>query len=105
MSYDLAAGRDLMRERGLVTIMLVWIENDQLFHARNAFASGGVLEDPATGAAAAAFSGYLRDVSWPHGGKITIIQGEDMGAKSIITAEIPDEKGASIRVSGEVRQI
>ncbi|MEM5519723.1 PhzF family phenazine biosynthesis protein [Sulfitobacter sp. AS59] len=105
MSYDLAAGRDLMREHGLVTIMLVWVENDQLFHARNAFASGGVLEDPATGAAAAAFSGYLRDVSWPHGGKITIIQGEDMGAKSIITAEIPDEKGASIRVSGEVRQI
>ncbi|WP_176248508.1 PhzF family phenazine biosynthesis protein [Sulfitobacter sp. HGT1] len=105
MSYDLAAGRDLMRAHGIVTIALVWVEDNQRFHVRNAFASGGVIEDPATGAAAAAFAGYLRDIKWPHGGKITIIQGEDMGAKSIITAEIPDEKGASIRVSGEVRQI
>jgi PhzF family phenazine biosynthesis protein len=105
MSYDLTAGRDLMREYDLVTIALVWVETDQVFHVRNAFASGGVIEDPATGAAAAAFAGYLRDIAWPHAGEITIIQGEDMGAKSIITAEIPDEKGASIRISGEVRHI
>jgi len=47
----------------------------------------------------------LRDMGWPHGRAVTLIQGEDMGAKSVIWAEIPDEKGASIRVSGEVRQI
>lgn len=105
MSYDLDGGRMLMRAHGLVTIALVWAQGDQLFHIRNAFASGGVLEDPATGAAAAAFGGYLRDMAWPHGGEITLIQGEDMGAKSIITAQIPYEKGASIRVSGTVRTI
>lgn len=105
MAYPLDAGRALMQAHNLVTIALVWVEDDQLFHVRNAFASGGVLEDPATGAAAAAFAGYLRDVDWPHGGEITLIQGEDMGARSIIHAQIPPQRGSSIRVSGEVRQL
>ncbi len=103
MSYDLGAGRDLMNLAGLVTIALVYAETDQRFHARNPFASGGVLEDPATGAAAAALAGYLRDIEWPHGGRIEIIQGEDMGMKSRLTAEIPAEAGSSIRVSGNAR--
>ena len=33
-----------------------------VFHARNPFPPGGVVEDPATGAAAAAFGGYLREL-------------------------------------------
>jgi len=105
MQYDLEAGRQFMRKRGLITIMLVYRQDDQLFHVRNAFASGGVLEDPATGAAAAAFSGYLRDIDWPHGGKLNIIQGEDMGARSLIMAEFGPEPGSSIRVSGATRDI
>lgn len=105
MQYDLDSGRQFMRSRDLITIMLVWQEDESVFHARNAFASGGVLEDPATGAAAAAFSGYLRDIAWPHGGKIKIIQGEDMGARSLITAEFGDEAGSSIRVSGLTRKM
>lgn len=105
MAYDLDAGRRLMRRFGLVTIALVWVENDHLFHVRNAFASGGVLEDPATGAAAAAFSGYLRDIDWPHGGAIDLIQGEDMGMKSLLHAEIPDLPGSSIRLSGRIRRM
>ena len=56
MSYDLDSGRSLMREYGLVTIMLVHVRSETEFDVRNAFASGGVLEDPATGAAAAAFA-------------------------------------------------
>jgi PhzF family phenazine biosynthesis protein len=103
LDYDLDAGRQFMRARDLVTIMFVVRQDDHLFHVRNAFASGGVLEDPATGAAAAAFSGYLRDIDWPHGGKISIIQGEDMGARSLITAEFGPEPGSSIRVSGATR--
>lgn len=75
----------------------------QIFHTRNPFASGGVYEDPATGAATAALAGYLRDLNWPHGGEITIIQGEDMGCRSIIRAEIPSITGSSIRVSGTAR--
>ncbi|MBL4672184.1 MAG: PhzF family phenazine biosynthesis protein, partial [Arenicella sp.] len=69
------------------------------------FASGGVQEDPATGAAAAAFAGYLRDIGWSNNKKITIIQGEDMGCRSIITAEYGSELGSSIRVSGATRNL
>ncbi len=103
MRYDLAAGRDLMAAAGLVTVALVHAEAPDRFHARNAFAVGGVAEDPATGAAAAALGGYLRDHGWPHGGAITIHQGDDMGVPSRLRAENPPERGAAVRVSGTVR--
>ncbi|MEX5614646.1 PhzF family phenazine biosynthesis protein, partial [Pseudomonas syringae] len=69
------------------------------------FAFGGVYEDPATGAATAALGGYLRDIGWPHGGLIDIIQGEDMGSPSRLRAEIPQQPGSSIRVSGMARRL
>lgn len=103
MQYDLAAGRELMNREGLITILLAHAETARLFHTRNPFASGGVYEDPATGAAAAAFAGYLRDLEWPHQGSIEIIQGEDMGMRSRIRADITAEPGSSIRVSGSAR--
>ncbi len=103
MRYGLDQGRSLMSKAGLVTIALVHVRDNQNFDVRNAFASGGVLEDPATGAAAAAFAGYLRDLRWPHGGNIHIVQGEDMGMRSIIRADIPPDQGSSIRVSGTAR--
>jgi PhzF family phenazine biosynthesis protein len=103
MAYDFARSRALMEKAGLVTVTLVTVERAQLFHVRNAFAAGGVVEDPATGAAAAAFAGYLRDIGWPHGGAIDIVQGEDMGARSLIRAEIGEASGSSIRVSGTAR--
>ncbi len=105
MQYDLDAGRELMNREGLITILLAYVETPRLFHTRNSFASGGVYEDPATGAATAAFAGYLRDLDWPHGGSIEIIQGEDMGMRSRLKAEIPATPGSSIRVSGSVRMI
>lgn len=103
MAYDFERGRALMEKAGLVTVALVTAETPQLFHARNAFAAGGVVEDPATGAAAAAFAGYLRDIGWPHGGAIDIVQGEDMGSRSLIRAEIGETSGSSIRVLGTAR--
>ena len=105
MHYQLEAGRVLMNEAGLVTIILAYAENAQLFHVRNPFASGGVYEDPATGAAAAALAGYLRDLHWPHGGAINIKQGEDMGMPSRIHAEISPIIRSSIRVSGTARML
>jgi PhzF family phenazine biosynthesis protein len=105
MHYDLERGRRLMTAAGLVTISLVQAEADTRFHARNPFAAGGVYEDAATGAAAAALAGYLRDLGWPHGGVIEILQGEDMGVPSRLRAEITSEPGASIRVSGAARQM
>ena len=103
MVYHQEAGRALMKEHGLVTIALVHSETEQLFHARNPFASGGVYEDPATGAAAAALAGYLRDLRWPCGGTIHIIQGEDMGMRSYLRADFSDVAGSSVRVSGTAR--
>lgn len=103
MKYDLNAGRGLMNRAGLVTILLAYAETPQIFHTRNPFASGGVYEDPATGAATAALAGYLRDIAWPHGGVIDVVQGEDMGVRSRLRAEIPPSPGSSIRVSGTAR--
>jgi PhzF family phenazine biosynthesis protein len=103
MHYDLKLGRALMEKAGIVTVTLVTAENAQLFHVRNAFAAGGLLEDPATGAAAAAFAGYLRHIGWPHAGVINIVQGEDMGMRSLIRAEMSEIAGSSIRVSGTAR--
>jgi len=105
MRYDLAAGRALMARHGLVTVVLAWAEQPQLFHTRNPFASGGVYEDPATGAGTAALAGYLRDLGWPHGGRIEVVQGEDMGMRSRLTADIPPAPGSAIRVSGTARNI
>jgi PhzF family phenazine biosynthesis protein len=105
MAYDLNAGQALMRREGLVTILLAYAETPRLFHTRNPFASGGVYEDPATGASTAAFAGYLRDIGWPHGGAIDVVQGEDMGMRSRLHADIPPAPGSSIRVSGTARMM
>jgi PhzF family phenazine biosynthesis protein len=103
MRYELDAGRRLMNAHGVVTIVLAWAESPQRFHTRNPFAAGGVYEDPATGAGTAALAGYLRDLRWPHGGRIEVVQGEDMGRRSRLLAAIPPAPGSSIRVSGSAR--
>ena len=103
MRYDLDMGRQFMRRLGLATVVLANARNDQHFDTRNPFASGGVYEDPATGAAAAALAGYLRDLAWPHGGKISVLQGEDMGMPSRLRAEFSSVPGSSVRVSGDAR--
>ncbi|MDO9404354.1 MAG: PhzF family phenazine biosynthesis protein [Polaromonas sp.] len=103
MRYELEAGRALMNGAGLTTIVLAHAETAQRFHTRNPFASGGVHEDPATGAATAALAGYLRDIAWPHGGAIDVVQGEDMGMLSKLHADIAPEAGSSVRVSGTAR--
>jgi len=103
MKYDFDRGAALMKQAGWVTVLLGHAHTPQLFSTRNAFAYGGVYEDPATGAATAALAGYLRDLGWPHAGVIDILQGDDMGMSSRIRAEIPPTVGASIRVSGTAR--
>jgi len=105
MTYLFDEVRALMNEQGLVTISLLWNESDGVFHSRNAFASGGVYEDPATGAAAAALAGYLRDIGWNGSTTFTILQGEDMGVPSRLTVSFTPKAGESVTVSGEVRHI
>ncbi len=99
LDYDFEALKTLMLREGLTTLQLIWRERIDLFHARNPFPVGGVVEDPATGAAAAALGGYLRDaglIGVPT--TISIRQGEAMGRPSLLTVEIPARGG--IIVSG-----
>lgn len=105
MKYDFDLVKSLMAEQAVITIDLLWQESDSIFHSRNAFASGGVYEDPATGAAAAAFAGYLRDINWKDKNEFTILQGEDMGMPSRLNVKFTPTKGESVSVSGEVRHI
>lgn len=105
MSYPFEVVKTLMAEQYLVTISLLWNESDGVFHSRNAFASGGVYEDPATGAAGAALAGYLRDTRWQGKNEFTILQGADMGMPSRLLVKYGPKIGESIAVSGETRYI
>jgi PhzF family phenazine biosynthesis protein len=105
MQYQFDQVRDLMLEQGLITISLLWPESDNIFHSRNAFASGGVYEDPATGAAAAALAGYLRDIGWRGKSELTILQGDDMGVPSRLQVRYGPTIGEGVAVSGETRHI
>ena len=105
MKYPFEEVRALMKVQGLTTISLLWLESDEVIHSRNPFAAGGVYEDPATGAAAAALAGYLRDIGWQGANPFTILQGEDMGMPSRLVVSYTPKEGESIAVSGEVRPI
>ena len=100
LDYDFDGLKAYMLERDLTTVDLVWREDPTMFHARNPFPVGGVVEDPATGAAAAAFGAYLRElgaVSPPVG--LTVHQGDDMGRPSVLHIDV-DPAPAGIRVTG-----
>jgi len=64
----------------------------------------GIIEDPATGSAAAAFAGYLAKRSWHKEGtlKWTLEQGFEMGRPSLIYLEADIANGAvtAVRVGG-----
>lgn len=99
LSYDFEALRELMTREGLVTLQLVHRESPAVFHSRNPFPVGGVVEDPATGASAAALGGYLRDAGiLAAPASLVIRQGEAMGRPSVLRVEIPVSGG--IIVSG-----
>ena len=99
LDYDYDRLKELMLADGLVTLQLVWREKPDLFHARDPFPVGGVVEDPATGSGAAALGGYLRDAKLVKApAHIVILQGEAMGRPSRLEVEIPATGG--IVVSG-----
>ncbi|MGA5364045.1 PhzF family phenazine biosynthesis protein [Streptomyces purpurascens] len=101
LEYDMAALGTLMARNGWTTIDLVRRESSTVFHARNPFPPGGVVEDPATGAAAAAFGGYLRELGLvPTPATLTVHQGVDMGRPSTITVTVPAETDTGIAVTG-----
>jgi len=100
MDYDLDEGRRFMEKHGIGTVAFIFREEERRFQARNAFAIGGVLEDPATGAAAAAFAGMLRDLQILSDGTFVIHQGENMGQPSRIEVTLTETPGAPVSVRG-----
>jgi PhzF family phenazine biosynthesis protein len=101
LDYDMERLGDLMGGRDWATVNLIWRESLTVFHARNPFPPGGVREDPATGAAAAALGGYLRETaSVTPPATITVRQGEDMGRPSVITVTVPAGRETGIEVTG-----
>jgi PhzF family phenazine biosynthesis protein len=101
LDYDFPRLGALMVARDWTTVALVHRAGPTLFHARNPFPPGGVREDPATGAAAAALGGYLRElclVAPPV--TVTVHQGDEMGRPGLLTVAIPAEPGSGIAVSG-----
>lgn len=99
LEYDFTAMKALMLRENLTTLQLIWRERDDLFHSRNPFPVGGVVEDPATGAAAAALGGYLRDaglIQVPT--RLLIRQGETLQRPSRLIVDVPIAGG--IKVSG-----
>ncbi|MEL7362574.1 MAG: PhzF family phenazine biosynthesis isomerase [Bacteroidota bacterium] len=104
LAYDFEALKAFMLREGFVTLQLVWRESDAVFHARNPFPVGGVVEDPATGAAAAALGGYLRDAGLLTPPATFIVrQGEAMGRPSRLVVHVPAEGG--IVVAGTAVEI
>jgi PhzF family phenazine biosynthesis protein len=104
LEYDFERLKNLMLKEDITTLQLVWRENEQLFHARNPFPAGGIVEDPATGAAAAALGGYLRDariISVPM--SFEIRQGETMGRPSLLKVFVP--KSGGVMVTGSARPL
>ncbi len=94
LDYDFDRLKAIMLAHDLTTLQLVWRESQSVFHARNPFPVGGVVEDPATGAAAAALGGYLRQAGLIQAPVVlTIRQGEAMGRPSLLTVEIPKQGG------------
>ena len=98
LDYDFNGLKALMLREGLSTLQLIWRENPDVFHSRNPFPVGGVVEDPATGAAAAALGGYLREARLVNAPcTILIRQGEAMGRPSRLTVEIPASGGIVVK--------
>lgn len=100
LDYDFARLEALMHRLDLTTLQLVWRASPAVFHVRDPFPVGGVVEDPATGAAAAAFGAYLRALGLvPDTAVLTLHQGEDMGRPGTLTVELR-AGDARVRVSG-----
>ncbi|MFB7178358.1 PhzF family phenazine biosynthesis protein [Streptomyces sp. NPDC056257] len=101
LAYDFARLEALMRRLDLTTVQLVHRAGPAEFHVRDPFPVGGVVEDPATGAAAAAFGAYARELGLvPADAVLTLHQGEDMGRPGVLTVELRTGD-PRVRVGGE----
>jgi len=99
LDYDFERLAALMTSLDLTTVQLVWRESPTVYHVRDPFPVGGVVEDPATGAAALAFGAYLRTLG-PVPDRLTLHQGDDLGRPGVLSVELR-AGDPRVRVSGE----
>ncbi|GHE53136.1 PhzF family phenazine biosynthesis isomerase [Streptomyces vinaceus] len=105
LAYDFPRLEALMRRLDLTTVQLVHRTGPALFDVRDPFPVGGVVEDPATGAAAAAFGAYARELGLvPAEAVLTLRQGEDMGRPGVLTVELR-AGDTRVRVGGSAVRI
>lgn len=106
LDYDYDRLKSLMNRLGWITIELVWPSAWPLEHrVRGVFPAAPVLEDPATGAAAAAYGAYLRHlraIDPPY--RLILTQGEAIGMPCTLYVSVPTRDGG-IRVSGRAVRI
>jgi len=105
MSYQFEALQALCAEQHWTTVSVLYQVGAEEYLARNPFPAGGVVEDPATGGAAAAYGGYLAALGVVRPpARLRILQGEQIGRPSELIVELlPDQ--ASVWVTGTVRPI
>ena len=102
-TFDGPRLRALLDERGwkgTATVVHVEgpLEDGVVIEARNLFPVAGILEDPATGSAAAALGVYLRDrVGVPAPFGFTVRQGRHIGRPSVLEVEVPASGGILVR--------
>jgi PhzF family phenazine biosynthesis protein len=101
LAYDYHRLEALMAARDWTTLQLVHRTGPASFDSRNPFPPGGVVEDPATGAAAAALGAYLRAlgaVDPPV--RLIVRQGVELGRRGEIVVDVPPGDGAPVSVTG-----
>ena len=106
VSYDFDAAKTQMLTDNILTLVPLHLSGNEIY-MRNLFAAGDVYEDPATGAAAAAIGGYLRDnqtlnYDESHSATVHFRQGDVMGQPCSLTALLSSEPDTPVRVGGEV---
>ena len=105
VAFDAAELRAYMDAHGWVaTVTLVHPRDSGTYEVRNPFPVGTLDEDPATGSAAAALGGYLRElrlVDPP--ARVLVHQGRHVGRPSLLTVDVPPTGG--IVVSGTAFRI
>ncbi len=103
LDYDYDVLQALCRAHDWITVQLIAATGPRTWQARDPFPWGGVVEDPATGAAAAAFAGYLASLGRITAGDGFVIhQGAEMGRPS--TLEVTVHAGTAL-VSGHAAPI
>ncbi|HWO58423.1 MAG TPA: PhzF family phenazine biosynthesis isomerase [Umezawaea sp.] len=91
LDYDFEGLGDVLRSAGLITAHLFFEVGEGFFDVREPFPVGGVVEDAATGAAAAAFGGYLRELGLVVGERRVVIrQGVEMGRASELVVDVKE---------------